>query len=105
MTSCCIRQEGNIMRSLANAQWDRPAGGNTGPLFLAFGRPVCADLISNCPLNRVLTYKSLIYLLNLQFYPTALKGCHCIVFTHGICMGGRADRRQEKFVRAVSQKQ
>ena len=47
---------------------DRPAGGNTGRLFLAFGGPVCADQISNCPLDRVLTYKNLIYLLNLQIY-------------------------------------
>ena len=55
------------MRHLANAQyWDRPAGGNTGRLFLAFGGPVCADRISYCPLDRVLTYKNLIYLLNLQ---------------------------------------
>ena len=55
------------MCHLANAQyWDRPAGGNTGRLFLAFGGPVCADRISNCPLDRVLTYKNLIYLLNLQ---------------------------------------
>ena len=55
------------MRHLANAQyWDRPAGGNTGRLFLAFGGPVCTDRISNCPLDRVLTYKNLIYLLNLQ---------------------------------------
>ena len=59
------------MRHLANAQyWDRPAGGNTGRLFLAFGGPVCADRITNCPLDRVLTYKNLIYLLNLQFYLT-----------------------------------
>ena len=34
-------------------------------LFLSFGGPVCADRISNCPLDRVLTYKNLIYLLNL----------------------------------------
>ena len=56
------------MRHLVNAQyWDRLAGGNTGRLFLAFGGPVCADWISNCPLDRVLTYKNLIYLiLNLQ---------------------------------------
>ena len=40
------------MRHLANAQyWDRPAGGNTGRLFLAFGGPVCADRFSNCPLD------------------------------------------------------
>ena len=55
------------MRHLANAQyWDLPAGRNTGRLFLAFGGLVCADRISNCPLDRVLTYKNLIYLLNLQ---------------------------------------
>ena len=63
------RQEVNTMRHLANAQYsDRPAGGNTGRLFLAFGGPVCADRFSNCPLDRVITYKNLIYLLNLQFY-------------------------------------
>ena len=57
------------MRHLANAQyWDRPAGGNTGHLFLEFGGPVCANRISNYPLDRVLTYKNLIYLLNLQFW-------------------------------------
>ena len=43
-------------------------GGNTGRLFLAFGWPVCADRISNCPLDRVSTYKNLIYLFNLQFH-------------------------------------
>ena len=62
------RQEGSTMRHLASAlYWDRPAGGNTGRLFLMFDGPVCADRISNCPLDRVLTYKKLIYLLNLQF--------------------------------------
>ena len=56
------------MHHLASAQhWDRPAGGNTGRLFLAFGGPVRAARISNCPLDRVLTYKNLINLLNLQF--------------------------------------
>ena len=55
------------MRHLASAQyWDRPAGGDTGRLFLAFGGPVCADRSSICPLDRVLTYKNLIYLLNFQ---------------------------------------
>ena len=33
------------------------------------------------------------------FYPTALKGCRGIVFTHGVRAGGG-----KKFVRAVSQK-
>ena len=52
------------MRHLASAQyWDQLAGGNTGRLFLTFGGPVCADRISICPLDRVLTYKNLIYLL------------------------------------------
>ena len=32
-----------------------------------FGGPVRADRINNGPLDRVLTYKNLIYLLNLQF--------------------------------------
>ena len=48
------RQEGSTRRHLGSAQyWDRPAGGNTGRLFLAFGGPVCADRISNCPLDRM----------------------------------------------------
>ena len=68
------------MRHLANAQyWDRPAGGNTGRLFLAFGGPVCADRFSNCPLDRVLTYKNLIYLLNLQV-------CTVSDFSEKVCM-------------------
>ena len=33
-----------------------------------------------------------------NFYPTALKGCPGIVFTHGVQMGGW----REKFVRPVS---
>ena len=69
MTSGCLDR-----KEVRGAIWgvhsttDRPAGGNTGRLFLAFGGPVCADRFSNCPLDRVLTYKNLIYLLNLQFY-------------------------------------
>ena len=57
MTSGCLDR-----KEVRGAIWgvhsttDRPAGGNTGP-----------DRISNCPLDRVLTYKNLIYLLNLQF--------------------------------------
>ena len=62
------RQEGSTTRHLASAQhWTGLAGGDTGRLFLTFGGPVCADRISYCPLDRVLTYKNLIYLLNLQF--------------------------------------
>ena len=69
MTSGCLDR-----KEVRGAIWgvhsttDRPAGGNTGRLFLAFGGPVCADRISNCPLDRVLTYKNLIYLLNLQIF-------------------------------------
>ena len=63
------------MHHLASAQyWDRPAGGNTAHLFLTFGGPVCANRISNCPLDRVLTYKNLFYLLNLQIV-RALQKC------------------------------
>ena len=67
MTSGCLDR-----KEVRGAIWgvhstrDRPAGGNTGRLFLAFGGLVCADRISNCPLDRVLTFKNLIYLLNLQ---------------------------------------
>ena len=69
------RQEVNTMRHLVNAKyWDQPAGGHTGRLFLVFGGPVCTDRISNCPLDRVLTYKNEIYLLNLQVYS-------CEIFT------------------------
>ena len=41
-----------------------------------------------------------------HFYPTALKGCWGIVFTHGVRMGRRAGGRAagKEFVRAVSQK-
>ena len=57
-----------MMRHIASAQyWDRPVGGDTGRLFLTFGRPVCDNQISNCPLDSVLIYKNLIYFLNLQF--------------------------------------
>ena len=69
MTSGCLdRMEVRGAIWGVHSTTDRPAGGNTGRLFLAFGGPVCADRISNCPLDRVLTYKNLIYLLNLQFY-------------------------------------
>ena len=39
----------------------------------------------------------------LFYYPTALKGCRGIVFTHGVRMGWRLGGRREKFVRPVSQ--
>ena len=65
------RQEGSMGHHLVYAQyWDWAAQGNTGQLFLSFGGPVCANRSSGCPLGRVLTYKNLIYLLNLQFTAT-----------------------------------
>ena len=87
MTSGCLDR-----KEVRGAIWgvhsttDRPAGGNTGRLFLAFGGPVCADRISNCPLDRVLTYKNLIYLLNLQFImlnnPSLLKDILSLLYKY-----------------------
>ena len=54
MTSGCLDR-----KEVRGAIWgvhsttDRPAGGNTGRLFLAFGGPVWADRISICPLDRM----------------------------------------------------
>ena len=85
MTSGCLDR-----KEVRGAIWgvhsttDRPAGGDTGRLFLAFGGPVCADRISNCPLDRVLTYKNLIYLLNLQVSFFSLYGNWKKV--HSLCM-------------------
>ena len=74
------RQEGSTTRHLASAQhWTGLAGGDTGRLFLTFGGPVCADRISYCPLDRVLTYKNLIYLLNLQY-------CKYVIYVHNVNM-------------------
>ena len=104
------RQEGSTTRHLASAQSkDRLAGGDTGRLFLTFGGPVSPTGVSNCPLDRVLTYKNLIYLLNLQFsvllrlnitefnfyfiinYITAKLQTIFDIFTpHPWCLGGRA---------------
>ena len=82
MTSGCLDR-----KEVRGAIWgvhstgDRPAGGDTGRLFLTFGGPVCADRISNCPLDRVLTYKNLIYLLNLQIFLLAL----CVLRSLSYC--------------------
>ena len=73
------RQEGSTTRHLASAQSkDRLAGGDTGRLFLTFGGPVSPTGVSNCPLDRVLTYKNLIYLLNLQICEVKLKYIYII---------------------------
>ena len=42
--------------------------------------------------------------LTMNFYPTALKGCQGIVFTHGGQMGEHLGRRTVGKVRAVSQR-
>ena len=73
MTSLCL-----------DRKYDVPPGECTvlGRLFLLFGGPVCADWISNCPLDRVLTSKNLIYLLNLQFYQFGyITSCNKIMMT------------------------
>ena len=67
MMSHCPDRKKVMIHNLVNAQLDWPAGGNTGQVFLLFGGAVCADQISNCPLDRVLTNKNLIYSLNLQY--------------------------------------
>ena len=66
MTSGCLDR-----KEVRGAIWG--VHGTTGPArqtpekdVLCFHWLVCADRISNCPLDRVLTYKNLIYLLNLQ---------------------------------------
>ena len=60
MSGCLDRKEVRGAIWGVHSTTDRPAGENTERLFLAFGGPVCADRISNCPLDRVLTYKNLI---------------------------------------------
>ena len=39
-------------------------------------------------------------LLKSVFYPTAIKGCRGIVFTHGVRMGGRAGGRWDEVCQA-----
>ena len=47
MTSGCLdRKEVRGAIWGVHSTMDRPAGGNTGRLFLAFGGPVCADRFS-----------------------------------------------------------
>ena len=80
MTSRCRdRRKYDTPSGECTSATDRPAGGNTGRLFLTFGGPVCADRISYCPLDRVLTYKNLIYLLNLQY-------CKYVRYVHSVNM-------------------
>ena len=44
----------------------------------------------------------IMYMFNVFYYPTALKGCQGIVFTHGVQMGGGVVGGK-KFVCTVSQ--
>ena len=48
------------------------------------------DIVLNCVET---LYQGKRILLIEGFYPTALKGCRGIVFTHGVRMGGRAGVR------------
>ena len=57
-----------------------------------------SDAIFSLLINAVIILLNCLVLI--LFYPTALKGCRGIVFTHGVRMGGW----WEKFVRPVSQK-
>ena len=93
------RQEGSTTRHLASAQhWTGLAGGDTGRLFLTFGGPVCADRISYCPLDRVLTYKNLIYLLNLHFIALI----HPIQWTIAKPVGADRPAKRQKKTSCVS---
>ena len=65
MTPCCLNRK-DVQCATWRVHSTRPARPvETQDGFLLFGGPACADQISNCPLDRVLTYKNLIYLLNL----------------------------------------
>ena len=58
-------REGSTARHLANSgNLTSPAGGDTKHLML--GSAAGTTNIATCPLGKVLTYKNLIYLLNLQ---------------------------------------
>ena len=56
----------------------------------------------NVPRDRLRDFKRGIF-FHCSFYPTALKGCRGIVFTHGVWIGGWVGGGK-KFVWAVSQK-
>ena len=43
--------------------------------------------------NAALNYRTTAISNSPHFYPTALKGCRGIVFTHGVRIGGRAGGR------------
>ena len=57
MTSRFLDRKYDTPSGECTSTMDQQAGGKTGRLFLTFGGPVCADRLSYCPLDRVLTYK------------------------------------------------
>ena len=74
MTSRCL-----YWKEVRHATWQVHSTGpaqpvETGRLFLTFGGLVCADRISNCPLDRVLTY----LLIKFAIMSTPLGGGHII---------------------------
>ena len=60
------RDEGNGSRYLVNASHHRPCWCIHRTSFLCLAGPVCAVAVAYCPLGKVLTYKNLIFSLNLQ---------------------------------------
>ena len=76
---------------LTSAQhWDRPAGGNTARLFLTFGGPVCADRISNCPLDRMFLRNKIEDLVFGAFISLV------IAFKASICIGSKKPYTESK---------
>ena len=80
-----------------------------GAIWGVHSTTVCADRISNCPLDRVLTYKNLIYLLNLQFSSPphtqplrfeslSLKTTQTVPPTPGTALHNKIESRLEKSV-------
>ena len=65
-------KEGSTVSHLVNGgNLAQPAGGKMSFSGIWQGRP-CPGNIANCALGKVLTYKNLIYLINLQFLVTLI---------------------------------
>ena len=55
------------------------------------------DQLINFTASKLLSLQTnAVALVKFCCYPTPLKGCRGIVFTHGVWMGGRAGGRREK---------
>ena len=67
-----------------NYSWSYP--------FMALYWSVIDILFCNYSTNEFLTIQNI---SGASFYPTALKGCRGIVFTHGVRMGGQVGGRRE----------